>query len=202
MAAGMGPDGSSWLGWVALLPLFVAIRCLSPLRAMLCGALWGTSFYISAAHLLTTELHAGLLSLTLLVAAPACYALFGAWYTRWYKFDPLGLAVAWMGVELGLLPLGLQQGFLAGTQTDGLLYGLMARFSGYILVAFVVAYITALLLAVVTKLDLRILRETLRRSAVTHIRRPQESAAPFVDTSFFRIAFPRAPPVETCFDQS
>jgi hypothetical protein len=194
MAAGMGPGGCSWLGWAALLPLFVAIRCLPPLRAMLCGALWGLSFYVSAAHLLTTEVAAGLLSLALLVAAPACYALFGAWYTRWYKFDPLGLAVAWMGVELGLLPLSLQQGFLAGTQTGGLLYGLMAHFSGYILVAFVVAYITALLFAVVTRLELRLSWGALRRYALPHITRFGLTEAIRIQNGFYRIALPRAPP--------
>ena len=48
---------------------------------------------------------------------------------------------------MALLPLGLRGGLLGGTQADGLLFGLIGNFLGYVFVAFVVAWVSALLLS-------------------------------------------------------
>ena len=73
MAVGMGSGDRSWLGWVSLLPLFVAIRWLSPWRAMLCGALWGVSLYGFSAYAVTAGIQPSVLSVLLLVLVPGLY---------------------------------------------------------------------------------------------------------------------------------
>ena len=148
MAFGMGSGDRSWLGWVSLLPLFMTIRWLSPWRAMLCGALWGVSLYGFSAYAVTAGIQPSALSVLLVVLVPGLYVCLGSWFTRWYRFDPLVLGVGWIGVELTLLPLGLRGGLLGGTQADGLLFGLIGNFLGYVFVAFVVAWGSALLLGI------------------------------------------------------
>ena len=108
MAVGMGPGDHSWLGWGSLLPLFITIRWLSPWRALLCGALWGGALCGFSVYAVPAGIEPAILSLLLLMVVPGLYACFGAWFTRWYRFDPLVLGVGWIGVELALLPLGLK----------------------------------------------------------------------------------------------
>ena len=147
MVIGMGAGDRWWLGWVSLLPVFVAIRWLSPWRAMLCGALWGASVYGVSVYAVRGGVQPAVPALVLLVFVPGLYGCLGSWFTRWYRCDPLVLGVGWIGVELALLPLGMRSGLLGGTQGDGLLFDLIGNFLGYVFVGFVVAWVSALLLA-------------------------------------------------------
>jgi apolipoprotein N-acyltransferase len=151
MGLGLRSPEHLWLAWVALLPLFAAIRTLRPGRAMLCGALWGCCLYIFTAAAVGTGLREGVLSLALLTAIPAAYAFLGAALTRWIGFNPLVLGVAWMGVELTFEPLGLRHGLLAGTQGDGALIHWIGSALGYVLVAFVVALGNGVLLLLLSR---------------------------------------------------
>ncbi len=150
MALALGPSEHPWLAWVALLPLFVAIRTLRPLGALLSGALWGSSLYVFGVALASLGSREGLLSFALLTAAPAAYALLGSLVTRRIGFNPLVLGVAWMGMELAFEPLGLRHGLLAGTQGDGLLVHWVGGALGYVLVAFLVAFANSALLLTLT----------------------------------------------------
>jgi len=151
MALSLGTSGHSWLGWLTLLPLFIAIRALRPPRAMLCGALWGLSLHVFAVSVFTTGISSGLSSLALLTAIPAAYALLASWVTRRIGFSPFVLGVSWMGVELALRPLGLHHGLLAATQGDSTLMQWAGGALGYVLVAFVVALGNAVLLLLLSR---------------------------------------------------
>ena len=140
-----------WLGCVTLVPLLMAIRTCRPGHAMLCGALWGSSLYLFAPAAGDTGISAGLFPLALLTAIPALYAYFGARLTRWMGFSPLLLGVGWIGVELALEPLGLRTGLLAGTQGNGTLMHWIGGALGYVLVAFLVGFVSAALVSVLSR---------------------------------------------------
>jgi hypothetical protein len=70
--------------------------------------------------------------------------------TRQIGFSPFLLGLGWMGVEFALRPVGLQHGLLASTQDGNMLLGALGSFAGYVIVAFLVAYINAALLSVIT----------------------------------------------------
>lgn len=154
MARGLRSPEQAWLAWVALLPLFVAIRSLRPVHAMLSGALWGLSLCLFASVAAGTDLRDAALSLALLTAIPAAYAFLGAALTRRIGFSPLVLGVTWMGVELAFEPLGLANGLLAASQSDATFVHSLAGAFGYLLVPFVVATISASLISALSHVHL------------------------------------------------
>ena len=181
MAVATAPPNRSWLGWFTLFPLFVAIRVQRPLRAMLSGAVWGFSLYAFLSAGVATlgepeawrlSLYEGLFStitasqggmdagwlihglpapLLLFTVVPALSGLLGAALTRWIGFSPFVLGVGWMGVELALAPLGLRYGVLGATQTDAWFFPAVGHLLGYVFVAFLAAYVSALLVTVLTR---------------------------------------------------
>jgi len=100
--------------WFTLLPLLVAIRVLTPKKALGCGLLWGGSLFAFLGLSADPAILLTLQSLALLSAVPAVYAFAGSWFTRRFGFNPLILGFGWAGVELALIPLGLDGGLLAG----------------------------------------------------------------------------------------
>lgn len=156
MAEGAASHRTPWLGCVTLVPLLMAIRTCRPGHAMFCGAIWGSSLYFFAAAAGDTGVSAGLFPFVLLTAIPALYAYFGARLTRWIGFNPLLLGVGWIGVELALEALGLRTALLAGTQDDGTLLHWVDSALGYVLTAFLVAYVNASLVSALAKARLRV----------------------------------------------
>lgn len=154
-AAAVGTPTHGWMGWLSLLPLFFAIRLLRPLRASACGAFWGASLFVFCVAGGRTLVPATVSSFVLLAGIPAIYTFLGAWLTRWIGFSPFVLGVGWMGVELALAPLGLHNGLLSATQGDTALMAYIGRAMGYVLVAFLVAYVNAALTAVFAHVRLR-----------------------------------------------
>jgi len=143
MAITLGRDDLRWLGWLALLPLLVNIRWLTPLGAGLGGLLWGAAFFAFATTLVTTGVPSTPLAVLLLCAVPGLYCGLGAWYRRWHRFDPLALGVGWLLVELALLPLGLERGLLGQVDVGGPVVGLATGVLGYAFAGFVVAAASA-----------------------------------------------------------
>lgn len=154
----VGSPTHSWVAWLSLLPLFVAIRVLRPLRALACGALWGGCLFAFCVASSRMAVSASLLSFALLTVIPAIYMFLGATLTRWIGFSPFVLGVGWMGVELALAPLGLHNGLLAGTQGDTAFMDYIGRALGYVLVAFLVAYVNAALVGVLGRVRLTVPR--------------------------------------------
>lgn len=184
----------SWIGWVTLFPLLVAIRVQRPTAALVSGTVWGVALY---AFLGTRGIGAagGIESLALLTLAPAIYTYLGAWLTRRIGFSPLVLGVGWMFVELALAPLGLQHGLLAGTQDGGWLLQVLGHVLGYVLVAFLIAYLSALLVTALTEVRIRV-------PSTRRILSAAERAVRFGPQTFFclplfciRLCRPRGPPV-------
>jgi apolipoprotein N-acyltransferase len=147
MAFAVSSPDHWWLGWITLLPVFQAIRTLTPLRAALGCGLWGASLFAFCVGLFETAIPGTPGAFAALTLVPAAYGFVGARVTRRVGFSPYLLALGWMGVELALDPVGLRHGLLAATQGNGLLLGAFGSFTGFVLVAFVVAYVNASLLS-------------------------------------------------------
>jgi len=141
MAVERVADRSHWIILPAFAPLLIAIRLLPPIRAMLCGLIWGSAFFLTAIIEKYSGVPHSLASLALLSLLPGAYALCGALLTRRMGFNPYVLAVLWMVVELGLLPLGMHGGLLAGSITGSVVLGVVGKTLGYVLLAFVVALV-------------------------------------------------------------
>lgn len=196
MAMALASPHLFWLGWIMLIPLLFAIRTLSPLPAVLFGALWGTSLFAFGAFLLPTHLMPTLGTWALLTAVPALYALFGVRVTRKVGFSPLLLALGWVGVELALRPIGLRYGLLASTQGGGIVLRLIGSYVGYTLVAFLVVYINAWLLTLLARVQFEVHGRMYRRSSGTEpIRKLVPTETPNYWFLLLRPSKPRAPPV-------
>lgn len=153
MAFAMTSPNRWWLGWITLVPVFYAIRVLTPVRAFAAGSFWGACIF-AAASSFHADFAPGLGSLGLLILIPGLYSSGGALLTRRAGFSPYLLALGWMGVELALSPLGLHQGLLVGTQGDSPILHLVGSFTGYAVLGFLVAYINALLFTVLATVPL------------------------------------------------
>jgi len=184
------------LGWVTLLPLFYAIRVMSPARAMISGAFWGACLFLASVAFARTEIAPSLASLTLLSLIPGAYCYFGAALTRRIGFSPYLLALGWIGVEVALRPLGLHYGLLAGTQGDGMVVRVVGSFAGYVLVAFLVAYFNAALLSAIADVYVPARSSRLRVRGASPIRRIFSNDSVIHLRDLIRIGQPRGPPLD------
>ncbi len=148
VALAIGSSQLQGLILVALVPLLLFVLRRTPSRAASCGAIWGVCLWIACRGGLGPTLASPWAALILLTVVPGAYAGGGAILTRWIGFSPLVLGVAWMGVEVALDPVGLRLGLLGATLEQGLLAQTLGSAFGYVLVAFVVAYINAILVSV------------------------------------------------------
>jgi apolipoprotein N-acyltransferase len=124
------------------------------------GALWGAALFVFGTYPLGgSRLFSPTLgNLCVLSTAVGAYAFVGAALTRWIGFSPFVLGVGWMGVELALAPVGLHNGLLSATQGNTALMDYIGRALGYVLVAFLVAYVNALLVEVLGRVPIRLPR--------------------------------------------
>ena len=150
MAVALRSQTGGLLAWFTLVPLFLAVRLLAPGRAFLGGAFWGLCLFLFCACSPDAPVGRTLPALALLTLVPGIYAWAGARLTRQVGFSPLLLALGWIGVELVFQPLGLKNGLLAGTQGHGIVVRTLGYLSGYVVVAFIVAYVNASLLSMLS----------------------------------------------------
>jgi apolipoprotein N-acyltransferase len=104
------------------------------------------------------------------------------------------MALGWIGVELALRPLGLHCGLLAGTQGDGFVIRAVGSFAGYVLVAFLVAWVNATLVSVLSEVRLSFSAPRRVRKAIAAERRFLVTELPSYLLHLIRAAQPRAPP--------
>ncbi|MEE9297369.1 MAG: hypothetical protein V3W34_20720 [Phycisphaerae bacterium] len=194
MSAAMAWPALAWLSWVSLLPLFLAIRFLPPLQALLAGGLWGLSLFVFAVAGFPTGVSPSVASLLLLTAVPGLYALAAGLVTRWIGYSAVVVAFGWIGVEFALQPLGLRHGLLAGTQAGGPVFAVVGKLLGYFLAAFVIALVNASLVSAIDHVRISASRQGLRIQS----DQSQRCLAPQTSRSFGRFALrpsqPRAPP--------
>ena len=148
MAAAIESPAHAWLGWFALVPLFFVIRLWRPVYAALGGGLWGLLIFIFSAVQPAAAITPTVQSLVLLATLPAIYAGLGAAIRRWIGFNPFILGFTWMGVELALGPIGMRAGLLSAAPVHGTIMHWVGGALGYVLVAFLVALVSASLVSI------------------------------------------------------
>lgn len=194
MALAGGSSGLGWVGWIGLLPLFQAIRVLSPAAAGVAGAFWGVCLFAAASQIGGLSLRSDLVGFALLAVIPALYTSLGAALTRRVGFSPYLLALGWIGVEFSLHPLGLRNGLLAATLGDGFALRVLGSFAGYVLVAFLVAYINAALLCVLSEVRFSAGSTRFSTGGSSGVRRISSRDTFVLLRSFLRQVQPRGPP--------
>jgi apolipoprotein N-acyltransferase len=187
------PNAPSWLAWVVLLPLFLAIRTQVPRFAMGCGAFWGVTVYVVSLGLFESSAPFSIVTLALLAIIPAIYGYLCARVMRSLGYCALLLGFAWVGVELLLTPV-LHGGFLLTSHGPELLTDVIGGVFGSVAVAFVLAFANALLLSILFDLTFRLPR--IRRAV--EIRIPHSVALRrtllLASSPACRNARPRGPP--------
>lgn len=134
------------VAWIGLLPIFLGLRLLRPWAAAAVAGVWGAGvFLFSSGSAALADARTGI-GFLLVTTLPALYAFVGARMIRRVGFHPLLLALAWMGVEFALQPLGLRYGLLAGIQGRNLLFEVIGGALGYLFVAFLLALANMLVL--------------------------------------------------------
>ena len=189
----------SWLAWIALAPLFIVIRYLSPVRAALCGGLWGSSLYLFSWYLyeqgfVGSSIAPGAFNFLLLLTVPATYVGLGALFTRRYGFSPLALATGWIVVELALQSVGLRHSLLATNAAYGPFLQVIANLLGYGFVAFLVAYINAVLLSIAARVSFSYGSLFIPIPAADTARNYIYSISLSPQTGYLQPSRPRAPP--------
>lgn len=192
-----------WVGWLALLPIFLAIRFSSPLAAIGLAAAWGAALCTAQAmidaHFLP-DLRASATSIGLLatlVTLPAAYAGLSATVTRFIGFRPIVIALGWVVVEIAFSRLGFRQPLAHGDHTNVSPFFLaIERALGYAVVAALGAYIAAWVLNTIVWIEERSRRAGQTRPASANALRkvtwvPRAFAASRQQAS----SQPRAPPV-------
>ncbi len=195
MSLALSSASNQWLGLITLVPLLLSMRLLSPSRALLAGGLFGFSLAMFCGFGSHPSFALTVNSVALTTVAVGIYGLLGARMTRRIGFSPLILALGWVAVELALKPLAIKHGLLASTQGSGLFVRVIGPAAGYLVVAFVVAYINASLLEILTG----VCAINGGGCRMVFSGRPRESAIIsaflFCSAEFSNIAQPRAPPL-------
>lgn len=140
----------AWLVWVRIVPLLIAVRFLPPSKAAAVGMTWGLSLLLSSLALQGAEdqIPLTVLTVSLMTVVPAAYGWLGAALTNRLGFNPLLLALGWIGVEFALRPIGLPGGLLLATQQDSAVSQLVASALGYGFVGFIIVFVNAILVGV------------------------------------------------------
>jgi hypothetical protein len=182
------------LAAVIIIPLFLAIRLLSPLKAAWGGFLWSFTLCVQTAMTTTTPDSGFFIREFVLLIVPPAYAFAGAIYTRRYGFQPLALALGWVAVELALHPAGFPQGLLPSCCGNGIIQRAITNFLGYGFVAFVVILVNALTLSLTIRLCARpSVGRRFRRQAEVIVR-PALKMPTAITVYSRHLPGPRAPP--------
>lgn len=198
LALGTVPHSAPWLGWLALVPLFICIRFSTVRFAFLGGLTWGLSFCVlsEVIHLESAATWSWTTLITLSLAS-GLYALGGTYASKKRGFDPVLLALGWCGVELLVAPFGFKHGLLLSTQESNAAVYVLANLGGFVFAAFLVAFFIASILAVLTDERLRSVGRVIRSFTGVRLRN-----VPPVDSRWFRtqhqlVRQPRAPPAKS-----
>lgn len=195
MALSLGSAGYPGLRWLALLPLFAAMRGSRPAAAMFAGALWGACLCVFSAAAVDSGISMGLVLAAGLIGIPAVYMFLGSWVTHRIGFNPLVLGVAWMGVESALGPIGLGTGLLGEGDGGGTILHWVGQAFGYVLVAFSIVLVNASVVSVLGRTSLGV-------ALPRYLRRSNDRGAPLLPQICYcfprfviRPSQPRAPPI-------
>ena len=156
IAVSSGSAVGGWLALFSLVPLLLAIRLWRPTHALVAGAVWGVSLYLSLTSQPGMVNSPSVGSFALAAAIPAIYAYLASRLTRRIGFSPLVLGVGWIMVDAAFTLLGLGTGLLGRAHEDGAILHWLSQAFGYVLVAFVIAFLSASIVSLLSGVRLSI----------------------------------------------
>lgn len=179
-----------YFSFVALIPIFVAVRVCVPWQGALCGAVWGLTLSVLSVLGVGAATPFSPDAILALVALPAGYVWLGVRLTARIGFSPFVLAVGWMGFEAALWPTGaLNHGDLVDRTWPSIFGSMVAP----LLIGFCIAYINA---------ELLYLAALIASTGCRHEQRCNVTAQEILrafhhavrNDTYFRIMHARAPP--------
>lgn len=132
-----------YFSFVALIPIFVAVRVCVPWQGALCGAVWGLTLSVLSVLGVGASIPLSPPSILAVIALPAGYVWFGTALTTRIGFSPFVLAVGWMGLEAALSPTGMMNHSGLVDRTWPSVFGSMVA---PLLIGFCVALVNAIVL--------------------------------------------------------
>jgi apolipoprotein N-acyltransferase len=141
-----------YFSFFALTPFLYRIVKAAPVDSLRLGFLFGLPFF--GVWLIDSLFASPLLWILKLLSGTVLFALFG-WAIgkarQRFGFDPSLVALLWVGLQMGLIKLGLVGGFLGETGfTHPFLHGLIGLF-GFLAASAIIVLLNALLVLAITK---------------------------------------------------
>jgi hypothetical protein len=149
-----------YVSFFALTPFLFRIIKAAPAESLRLGFLFGLSFF--AVSIIDSPLGYPVPPLLKLLCGTALFALFG-WSVGWARhrwgFNPAIVALAWVGLEVGLASLGLVRGLLGETGLSHPFFGGLFALFGFLSVSAIIVLLNSLLVLLILKtLSLKIPR--------------------------------------------
>jgi apolipoprotein N-acyltransferase len=188
--------GFHWAAWIGLIPIFAAVRQFAGAPAILGGALWGIAVYVGAVAVSVSPIPMTYSGCAAYLILPAGYVYIMALFSRRYWYSSLAMALGWIVIELIVNASGVRPGLISAEHIDNPFFRVIADFLGTGFVAFVVAYLGAVVIIVSSYLSVNwgLASASMRRYASSRIMpdsRPQLSCG-----RRFRPIRPRGPPAD------
>jgi apolipoprotein N-acyltransferase len=194
IALGSVSSAYSWLAWIGLVPLLLAIRLQDPIAAILSGGIWGIWLLLFSCTSSVAPIKPTIPSLILLATVPAVFTGAGWLLTRAVGFNPFLLAALWIGVEIAVKPLGLHHGLLAGTQGQDPYLVWISHVLGCSFVAFLLVCANAAILVVLVNTQLAFTRSEKCKSPNQRQHSYRYQATHYAARTALDGFQPRAPP--------
>ena len=136
--------------FAALIPLLYRVTRADPRRAARLGLYFGLSFF--GVSLVDLCLVSPVVGLCKIACGTALFASFGwvvAWGRRRWGFNPLIVALLWIGLELAIIKLGFSAGLLAGARAGHPLFHGMAALFGFLSISFLIVLLDSLIISAI-----------------------------------------------------
>jgi hypothetical protein len=183
-----------YVSFFALTPFLYRIIKAAPGESLRLGFLFGLSFF--SVSIIDSPSGYPFPPLLKLVCGTGLFALFGwavGWARRRWGFNPAIVALAWVGLEVGLASLGLVRGLLGEAEFSHPFFGGLFALFGFLSVSAIIVLLNSLLVLLILKtLSLKIPRGT---TIQEDERRTDLFSAPwFVTQRVYLVPQGRAPP--------
>ncbi len=151
-ASGLASPVYARLSWLGVLPLLIAVRNCRPIHAGLCGAVWGSCYWLTAGLLLPISIELTTRATIQHVGSLAAFALLGALTTRKFGFHPLLLSATWVLLDLAFYDHS-ESGLSFNASTSSALEYFLAHAMGTVFLSATLVFCNAALLHAVCRLS-------------------------------------------------
>lgn len=179
---------------VALIPFLAKVYRASAMEALRLGFLLGFTFFLVSG--LNNLLLTPFLSIAKILAGTALFSAFGGalgWTRQRWGFNPIIVALLWLGFEASLIKLGLIGSLLSEAQFSGPFFHGLAALFGFLIVSFIIVLCNSLLVAAIDKVISLAKARVYERPVSERIWDPYSTSGLFAN-KFYLVPEGRDPP--------